>query len=152
MDEPRPPLRIEHVGIAVRDLPAAITRYEQLLSSRCYAVEEVTDQQVRTAFFRIGDSKIELLASTTPDGPIARFIERRGEGIHHIALNVEGLQLRLDGMAAQGMELIDRHPRTGAEGFRIAFVHPRAAHGVLLELCESGTGGEATRGKEHHAF
>lgn len=145
MDEPTPPFRIEHVGIAVRDLTGAISRYERLLSTKCYAVEEVADQQVKTAFFRIGESKIELLASTTPDGPIARFIERRGEGIHHLALNVEGLQVRLDGMAAQGIELIDTVPRTGAEGFRIAFVHPHSTDGVLMEFCESGSESDTSR-------
>jgi methylmalonyl-CoA/ethylmalonyl-CoA epimerase len=148
MPEPKPPVRIEHVGIAVRDLTSAISRYEQLLSTRCYAVEEVADQQVRTAFFRIGESKIELLASTTPDGPIAKFIERRGEGVHHIALNVEGLQVTLDGLAAQGMELIDRIPRTGAEGFRIAFVHPHSTQGVLMEFCEGGSRTDTPGGRD----
>jgi len=124
MGEVNPPLRIEHIGIAVKDLATAIATYERLLSVRCYGIEEVADQQVKTAFFRVGDSKIELLASTSPDGPIARFIERRGEGIHHIALNVNGLQVRLDGMAAAGVELIDRLGREGAEGLKIAFVHP----------------------------
>jgi methylmalonyl-CoA/ethylmalonyl-CoA epimerase len=139
MDGRRPPLKIEHVGIAVRDLEAAIATYERLLGVACYGVEEVADQQVKTAFFRVGESKIELLASTSGDGPIARFIERRGEGVHHIALNVSGLQVRLDGMAAEGVELIDRTGRGGAEGLHIAFVHPHSTHGVLLEFCEGSS-------------
>jgi methylmalonyl-CoA/ethylmalonyl-CoA epimerase len=148
MGDVNPPLRIEHVGIAVKDLASAIATYERLLSVRCYGIEEVADQQVKTAFFRVGDSKIELLASTSPDGPIARFIERRGEGIHHIALNVNGLQVRLDGMAAEGVELIDRLGRDGAEGLKIAFVHPHSTHGVLLEFCEGTPAGNgAGKGK-----
>jgi methylmalonyl-CoA/ethylmalonyl-CoA epimerase len=145
MEESKPPLKIEHIGIAVRDLTAAIKRYEELLSTRCYAIEEVPDQQVQTAFFRVGESKIELLASTTPDGPIARFLEKRGEGIHHLALKVQGLQVRLDEMAADGFELIDLVPRAGAEGFGIGFVHPHSTHGVLMEFCEGGAADGAPR-------
>lgn len=130
------PTHIEHIGIAVKDLEAAITLYEKLLGTPCYSIEEVADQKVRTAFFKIGQTKIELLASTSPDGPIARFIEKRGEGIHHIAYAVDGLRSVLQHLETEGMQLVDREPRRGAEGMQIAFLHPRATLGVLTELCE----------------
>ena len=126
---------IEHIGIAVRDLDAAIGFYEQTLGLHCYAVEEVADQKVRTAFFRLGATKIELLASSAPDGPIAKFIEKRGEGMHHIAFAVESLPTALGEATSQGIELIDREGRRGAEGFDIAFLHPRSTFGVLTEFC-----------------
>ncbi|MGA9121186.1 MAG: methylmalonyl-CoA epimerase [Bacteroidota bacterium] len=128
---------IEHIGIAVKDLDSAIAFYEKTYGLRCYGIEDVADQHVRTAFFRVGDAKIELLASTSPDGPIARFIEKRGEGIHHVAFAVPDLDGTLQGMQAAGVELIDQRPRSGAEGMRIAFLHPRSTHGVLTELCAS---------------
>jgi methylmalonyl-CoA/ethylmalonyl-CoA epimerase len=131
------PSRIEHVGIAVKDLDAAIGTYEKILGVPCYAVEEVPDQSVRTAFFRLGESKIELLESTSPDGPIAKFIAKRGEGIHHIAYAVSDLRGVIHDLAADGVRLIDSEPRTGAEGLSIAFVHPGSACGVLSELTES---------------
>ncbi len=130
------PTHIEHIGIAVKDLEQAIKLYEQLLGTACYAVEEVADQKVRTAFFKVGQTKIELLASTAADGPVARFIEKRGEGVHHIAYAVEGLPSVLKAMEAEGIQLIDKEPRRGAEGMRIAFLHPRSTLGVLTELCE----------------
>ena len=126
---------IEHIGIAVRDLDAAIGFYEQTLGLQCYAVEEVADQKVRTAFFRLGGTKIELLASTASDGPIAKFIERRGEGMHHIAFAVDSLPAALEEAGSRGIELIDREARQGAEGFDIAFLHPRSTFGVLTEFC-----------------
>ena len=130
------PTHIEHIGIAVKDLEQAIKLYEQLLGTACYAVEEVADQKVRTAFFKVGQTKIELLASKAVDGPVAKFIEKRGEGVHHIAYAVEGLPSVLKAMEAEGIQLIDREPRRGAEGMRIAFLHPRSTLGVLTELCE----------------
>jgi methylmalonyl-CoA/ethylmalonyl-CoA epimerase len=129
------PTRIEHIGIAVRTLDEAIPVYEKMLGTRCYAIEEVEDQRVKTAFFRVGETKIELLEATSPDGPVARFIEKRGEGIHHIALAVENVQQSIDEMVAGGIEAIDKTPRPGAEGFQIAFMHPRSTFGVLTELC-----------------
>ena len=129
--------RIEHIGIAVRDLDAAIGTYEKLLGVRCEGIEEVPDQHVRTAFFRLGESKIELLASTSPDGPVAKFIAKRGEGIHHIAYAVGDIRAALGGFATGGLRLIDREPRKGAEGLSIAFIHPESACGVLTELTES---------------
>jgi methylmalonyl-CoA/ethylmalonyl-CoA epimerase len=131
------PVYVEHIGIAVKDLDQAIVLYEKLLGTRCYAVEEVSDQKVRTAFFRVGETKIELLASTAADGPIAAFIEKRGEGIHHIAYAVVGLPTVLKTLEAEGTRLIDREPRMGAEGMQIAFLHPRSTLGVLTELCET---------------
>jgi len=131
------PVYVEHIGIAVKDLDQAIVLYEKLLGTRCYAVEEVADQKVRTAFFRVGETKIELLASTAADGPIAAFIEKRGEGIHHIAYAVLGLSTVLKTLEAEGTRLIDREPRMGAEGMQIAFLHPRSTLGVLTELCET---------------
>jgi methylmalonyl-CoA/ethylmalonyl-CoA epimerase len=132
------PTCIEHIGIAVKDLDQAIKLYEHLLGTACYAIEEVADQKVRTAFFKVGQTKIELLASTAEDGPVAKFIERRGEGVHHIAYAVEGLPSVLKAAESAGMQLIDREPRLGAEGMRIAFLHPRSTLGVLTELCEKG--------------
>ena len=130
------PSYIEHIGIAVSDLEKAVTLYEKLLGQPCYAIEEVADQRVRTAFFKVGETKIELLESTDPDGPVARFIEKRGEGIHHIAFAVDGLQESLDEVKEKGIRLIDEKPRSGAEGLNIAFLHPKSTHGVLTELCE----------------
>ena len=127
---------IEHIGIAVKSLEEAIPFWEKQLGLKCYAIEEVKEQKVRTAFFRIGQSKIELLESTDPEGPIGKFIEKKGEGVHHLAIAAEGLQSNLDELAGNGVQLIDKAPRKGAEGLDIAFVHPKSTHGVLLELCE----------------
>jgi len=130
------PTHIEHIGIAVRNLEEAIPRFRLLLGTDCYAVEEVADQKVKTAFFRVGQTKIELLEATAPDGPIAKFIEKRGEGIHHVAFAVNGLDDTLARLEGEGLQLIDRKGRAGAEGLRIAFLHPKSTHGVLTELCE----------------
>ncbi len=127
---------IEHIGIAVKSLEEAIPFWEKQLGLKCYAIEEVKEQKVRTAFFRIGQSKIELLESTDPEGPIGKFIEKKGEGVHHLAIAAEGLQSNLDELAGNGVQLIDKAPRKGAEGLDIAFLHPKSTHGVLLELCE----------------
>lgn len=128
---------IEHIGIAVKSLESAIPYYEGILGLKCYAVEEVTDQKVKTAFFKIGQTKIELLESTDPEGPIGKFIEKKGEGIHHLAFATEdGVQKSLDELAEKGVQLIDKTPRKGAEGLNIAFLHPKSTVGVLTELCE----------------
>ncbi len=127
---------IEHIGIAVRDLDAAIAYYEQVLGLSCYRVETVADQHVKTAFFQVGQTKIELLESTSPEGPIGRFIGQRGEGIHHLAFAVNGIQQALDEAAGKGVRLIDTQPRPGAEGLNIAFLHPKSTYGVLTEFCE----------------
>lgn len=127
---------IEHLGIAVANLEESIKYYEEVLGLKCYSIEEVKDQKVKTAFFKVGQTKIELLESTSPDGPIGKFIEKKGEGIHHIAFAVEGLQKSLNEVKAKGVRLIDDTPRPGAEGLNIAFLHPKSTHGVLTELCE----------------
>jgi len=127
---------IEHIGIAVADLQASIKYYEEVLGLTCYAIEEVQDQKVRTAFFKLGQTKIELLESTGPEGPIGKFIEKRGQGVHHLAFAVKDLPGALAELDAKGVSLIDHAPRKGAEGLDIAFLHPRSTHGVLMELCE----------------
>lgn len=127
---------IEHLGIAVKSIEAALPYYEEVLGLKCYAIEEVADQRVKTAFLKVGQTKIELLESTDPEGPVGKFIEKKGEGIHHVAFAVEGLQGALDGVAASGIQLIDKQPRKGAEGLNIAFLHPKSTFGVLMELCE----------------
>lgn len=127
---------IEHIGIAVKSLETAIPYYEEKLGLTCYSVEEVKDQKVKTAFFKIGQTKLELLESTDPEGTIAKFIEKKGEGVHHIAFATNGVQNALDELSAKGVQLIDKAPRKGAEGLNIAFLHPRSTVGVLTELCE----------------
>ncbi|AFD08086.1 methylmalonyl-CoA epimerase [Solitalea canadensis] len=128
---------IEHIGIAVKDLDTAINYYEDVLGLKCYSIEEVADQKVKTAFFKIGQTKIELLESTSADGPIGKFIEKKGEGIHHIAFAVNNIEEQLQGAASKGIQLIDEKPRKGAEGLSIAFLHPKSTLGVLTELCEN---------------
>ncbi len=130
------PTHIEHIGIAVSNLEESIKYYENVLGLKCYAVEEVVDQKVKTAFFMIGQTKIELLESTDPEGPIGKFIEKKGAGIHHIAFAVEDLASALPAMEAKGIQLIDKTPRKGAEGLNIGFLHPKSTGGVLTELCE----------------
>ena len=126
---------IEHIGIAVKNLDESIKFYEKVFGLKCYAVEEVKDQKVKTAFFQIGETKIELLESTQPDGPISKFIEKKGEGIHHIAFKTKDINSSLKELEEKNIRLIDEHPRKGAEGLNIAFLHPKAANGVLIELC-----------------
>jgi methylmalonyl-CoA/ethylmalonyl-CoA epimerase len=130
------PTHIEHIGIAVADLEAAISLYEKILGQPCYNVEDVAEQKVKTAFFKVGQTKIELLQSTDPEGPIGKFIEKRGEGIHHIAFAVNDIEGSLEETSAMGVKLIDTKPRKGAEGLDIAFLHPKSTSGVLIELCE----------------
>ncbi len=127
---------IEHIGIAVKNLEEAIKYYENILGLKCYSIEEVADQKVKTAFFMVGQTKIELLESTSPDGPIAKSIEKKGEGIHHIAFAIKDLAKNLTEIESKGIQLIDKQPRKGAEGLNIAFLHPKSTIGVLTELCE----------------
>ncbi|MCF8234952.1 MAG: methylmalonyl-CoA epimerase [Bacteroidales bacterium] len=131
------PTHIEHIGIAVKKLDESIRYYEDVLGLKCYAVEEVKDQKVKTAFFKVGDTKIELLESTDPEGPIGKFIEKKGEGMHHMAFAVRGLEEKLAELDEKGIRLIDKSPRKGAEGLDIAFLHPKSTFGVLTELCEN---------------
>ena len=127
---------IEHIGIAVENLNESIAWYENVLGLKCYAIEEVAEQKVKTAFFMLGDTKIELLESTDPEGPIGKFVAKKGAGVHHIAYAVKDLEHRLQEMQEKGVELIDKTPRKGAEGLHIAFLHPKSTGGVLTELCE----------------
>jgi len=133
------PSHIEHIGIAVKNLDESIRFYEEVLGLQCYNIEEVTDQKVRTAFFQVGDTKIELLESTDAEGPISKYIEKKGEGIHHIAYAVENIEQKLKTAEEKGIRLIDKAPRKGAEGLDIAFLHPKSTQGVLTELCEDKT-------------
>ncbi len=126
---------IEHLGIAVKNLETAIPYYENVLGLKCYSIEEVPSQKVKTAFFKIGDTKIELLEPTSEDSAIAKFIEKRGEGVHHIAFATNDLPGALKEAEEKGVQLIDKAPRPGAEGLEIAFLHPKSTQGVLTELC-----------------
>ncbi len=126
---------IEHIGIAVTNLEEAIPFYENMLGLKCYAVEEVKDQKVKTAFFMVGQTKIELLESTDPEGPIGKFIEKKGPGIHHLAYAVENVNQSLSELEEKGVRLIDQKARKGAEGLNIGFLHPKSTLGVLTELC-----------------
>lgn len=129
------PSHIEHLGIAVKSLEESIPYYESLLGTSCYLVEEIKDQRVKTAFFLVGQTKIELLESTDPEGPIGKFLEKKGEGIHHIAFAVENATNALADAESNGLTLIDKVSRKGAEGMDIGFLHPKSTHGVLIEFC-----------------
>ena len=126
---------IEHIGIAVNSLEEAIPFYENMLGLKCYAVEEVKDQKVKTAFFLVGKTKIELLESTDPEGPIGKFIEKKGPGIHHLAYAVDNVDESLSELQEKGVRLIDKQGRKGAEGLNIGFLHPKSTQGVLTEIC-----------------
>jgi methylmalonyl-CoA/ethylmalonyl-CoA epimerase len=129
------PTHIEHLGIAVKSLADSIPWFENLLGIKCYAIEEVKDQKVRTAFFKIGQTKIELLESTDPEGPIGKFLEKKGEGIHHLAFAYDNADKALKTAEEKGILLIDKVSRTGAEGMNIGFLHPKSTHGILIEFC-----------------
>ncbi len=128
--------KLEHIGIAVSSLDEAIPYWENVLGLKCYNIEEVADQKVKTAFFKVGDIKIELLESTSEEGTIAKFIEKKGQGVHHLAFAVDNVEDALGDVESKGIKLIDKAPRLGAEGLSIAFLHPKSTFGVLTELCE----------------
>lgn len=128
--------KIEHIGIAVKDLGAAGDLYEKLLGSPAYKTEEVASEGVRTAFFRSGPNKVELLEATSPDSPIAKYLEKRGEGIHHIAFDVEDIRAEMARLRAQGFTVLSEEPKKGADNKLVAFLHPKGTHGVLVELCQ----------------
>lgn len=132
------PTHIEHLGIAVTSLEEAMPFFEFLTGSKCYSIEEVADQKVKTAFFKVGEVKIELLEATAPESSIAKFIEKNGGkgGIHHVAFNVDSVEEALAEAEAAGIQLIDKAPRKGAENLMIAFLHPKSTKGILTELCE----------------
>ena len=129
------PTHIEHIGIAVSNLDEAIKYWENVMGLKCYNTEEVKDQKVRTAFLKIGEVKIELLEPTSEDSTIAKFIEKKGEGIHHIAFCVEDTNKALKDTEGNGVRLIDKQARKGAEGINIGFLHPKSTLGVLTEIC-----------------
>ena len=129
-------LGIEHVGIAVKDLNSISEIFSDLLGLDLHRREKIEDQQVITDIYHAGKDKLEFLKATSPDSPIAKFLEKRAEGVHHIALVVDNLQSALDYLNDQGAQLIDQSPRIGAEGLKIAFIHPKSTGGVLVELCE----------------
>ncbi len=128
--------RVDHIGIAVNSIEASLDFYSSTLGLHCSGVEEVTDQKVKVAFLPLGESEIELLEPTTPDSPVAKFLQSRGEGIHHIAYRVPDIQSALSQLKAEGVRLLDQEPRTGAGGAMIAFLHPKASGGVLTEICQ----------------
>ncbi|EMI15346.1 methylmalonyl-CoA epimerase [Rhodopirellula maiorica SM1] len=130
---------LNHIGIAVRAIEPQRTFYEDVLGATFEGIEEVPSQHVRVAFFRIGDVRIELLQSTDPQSPIARFIDKRGEGLHHLAFLVDDLRTRIDQITQSGLNMIDSEPRPGADQMDVAFIHPNSCGGVLTELCQSRT-------------
>ncbi len=129
-------LKIEHLGIAVKQLSASVPLFEQLLNTPCYKTETVDTEGVNTAFFMTGDSKIELLEATKEDSPIAKFIEKKGEGIHHIAFEVENIEAEMRRLSALGFELLNQEPKNGADNKLVCFLHPKTTNGVLVELCQ----------------
>jgi methylmalonyl-CoA/ethylmalonyl-CoA epimerase len=129
-------LKVDHIGIAVQSIEATRKLYQDLLGLEHAGSETVAEQKVTTAFFPVGDTEVELLESTAPDGPIAGFLEKRGEGVQHIAFRVANIEEALAELKAKGVRLIDEKPRRGAGGAKIAFLHPKSTFGVLVELCE----------------
>lgn len=129
-------LKIDHIGIAVKHLNESKKLWTDVLGLEFSGSETVEEQKVTTAFFPVGESEVELLESTESDGPVARYLKKKGEGIHHIAFRVENIQTTLEELKAKGIKLIDERPRKGAGGAKIAFVHPESTNGILVELCE----------------
>jgi methylmalonyl-CoA/ethylmalonyl-CoA epimerase len=127
---------IEHIGIAVKSIENSLPYYEQVLGLKCYNIEEVADQKVKTAFLKVGQTKIELLEPTSEESTIAKFIEKKGEGVHHVAFAVPDVAGALSEVESKGVQLIDKAPRGGAEGLNIAFLHPKSTGSVLTELCQ----------------
>jgi len=128
--------KIEHIGIAVNNLAQAVPVYEKLLNTSCYKTETVESEQVNTAFFKTGDNKVELLESSDPGGVIARFIEKKGEGVHHIAFSVENIQAEMARLKKEGFVLLNESPKKGADNKLVCFLHPKNTNGVLIELCQ----------------
>jgi methylmalonyl-CoA/ethylmalonyl-CoA epimerase len=127
---------IDHIGIAVKSIQQAGKFYTDILGMKILDIENVADQKVNVAFLPITDSEVELLESTEPDGPVAKYIDSRGEGVQHIAFRVDSIEQALEELKAKGIRLIDQQPRKGAGGARIAFIHPKETNGVLVEICE----------------
>jgi len=129
-------MKIEHIGIAVKELSASVPLFEQLLNTPCYKTEEVASEGVNTAFFHTGEAKIELLEATKSDSPIAKFIDKKGAGIHHMAFEVENIEAEMKRLAALGFELLNQKPKKGADNKLVCFLHPKTTNGVLIELCQ----------------
>jgi methylmalonyl-CoA/ethylmalonyl-CoA epimerase len=129
-------LKPEHIGIAVKDLSISVPLFEKLLNSQCYKTETVESEAVNTAFFKTGDTKIELVQSSTEDGVIAKFIERKGEGMHHIAFEVANIEAEMARLQAEGFVLLNEKPKLGADNKLVCFLHPKGTNGVLVELCQ----------------
>jgi methylmalonyl-CoA/ethylmalonyl-CoA epimerase len=129
-------LKLEHVGIAVKDLSASIKLFEKLLNTPCYKLEEVASENVNTAFFKKGDTKIELVASTTEDGVIAKYLAKKGEGMHHIAFDVADIYAEMKRLVEEGFTLLNETPKKGADNKLVCFLHPKGTNGVLIELCQ----------------
>jgi methylmalonyl-CoA/ethylmalonyl-CoA epimerase len=129
-------LKLDHIGIAVKDLEESLKFYENVLGLRCEGTEVVEEQKVKVAFLPVGDTEVELLESTDEDGPIAKFIEKKGEGIQHLAFRVENIETAIEEMKEKGVKMIDEKPRYGAGGAKIAFCHPKSTNGILVELSE----------------
>ncbi len=130
-------VKVEHIGIAVKDLATSVPLFEKLLNSNCYKTEMVETEKVNTAFFQQGETKIELLESTDPNGVIAKFIERKGEGLHHIAFDVEDINAEMKRLQTEGFVLLNEEPKNGADNKLVCFLHPKGTNGVLIELCQS---------------
>ena len=128
--------KIEHIGIAVKDLDLSCGLYEKLLNTACYKKEEVASEGVNTAFFKTGENKIELLSATNADSPVAKFLEKRGEGIHHIAFDVEDILAEMERLKEEGFTLVNEQPKKGADNKLVCFLHPKGTNGVLVELCQ----------------
>ena len=128
--------KIEHIGIAVKDLSVSIPLFAKLLNTECYKTETVETEKVRTAFFQKGETKVELLESLAPDGVIARFIEKKGEGMHHIAFSVKNIEMEMERMKQEGFTLLNEKPKKGADNKLVCFLHPKNTNGVLIELCQ----------------
>ncbi|MEM9687185.1 MAG: methylmalonyl-CoA epimerase [Bacteroidota bacterium] len=128
--------KIEHLGIAVKDLEASNVLFEKLFGASHYKIEEVASEHVKTSFFEMGESKVELLEATHPDSPIAKFIEKRGEGIHHIAFDVEDIHKEMERLKNEGFNVLNETPKKGADNKWVVFLHPKSTNGVLVELCQ----------------
>lgn len=129
-------MKAEHLGIAVKDLAVSIPLFERLLNSPCYKTEEVETEKVRTAFFRAGETKIELLESSSSEGVIARFVEKNGEGMHHIAFEVKDIRAEMARLKSEGFTLLSEEPKSGADNKWVCFLHPKSTNGVLIEICQ----------------
>jgi methylmalonyl-CoA/ethylmalonyl-CoA epimerase len=143
----KPPNQIEHIGIAVKNLETSVKFYTEVLGLKCLGYEVVESEKVRVAFIEIGETRLELVEPISSDSPISQFIEKKGEGIHHIALRVENAYEHLENMKAHGVKLINDKPKQGAHGNLVAFLHPKSTNGILLEFCQPQSNGHQSEGQ-----